>query len=119
MKKEENKMKVRNIFYHLVNIVFFLILFNIIHFVFVTITDLDIALNLEWLQYRIAFESYITNGMWSYILSFFYACVFDYFYLKNFLRPLKLEKYSNEIFTLLGCIPAILTIGLFIFYKLG
>lgn len=114
-------MRVRNIFYHLVNIIFFLILFNIIHFVFVTITDLDIALNLEWLQYRTEFELEVfkTKELWGYILSFFYACFFDYFYLKKALEPLRLEKYSNEIFTLLGCIPAVLTVGLFIFYKWG
>lgn len=114
-------MKVRNIIYHLGNIVFFFILFFVIHFIVVTITDFDIALNLKWLQYRTAFELHVLKSkeIWLYIVSFFYACVFDYFYLKKALKPLRLAKYSNEIFTLLSCIPAVLTICLFVVYKLS
>lgn len=112
-------MKVRNIFYHLINILLFIVLFDFIHFILQVFIQLDIAISATSFFGRSEFELmiYEIRKIWGFIFSILLTCFIDYFYLKKLLKLIKLEKYSKIIFKVLGGITGGLIIGLFIFCK--
>lgn len=112
-------MNFRKVLYFLGNLIFITILFNFIHFVFTIFISLDVGVSAVSLFDRPPSELRIfeIRKIWVLILSIFLTCFIDFVYLKNLLKSLKLEKYSNRIFEILGIITEVLIIGLFIFCK--
>lgn len=112
-------MNFRKVLYFLGNLILITILFNFIHFVFTVFISLDVAVSAVSLFDRPPSELRIfeIRKIWVLILSIFLTCFIDFVYLKNLLKPLKLEKYSNRIFEIIGIITEVLIIGLFIFCK--